>query len=628
MKPALFLAACLTQAAAAGPVTFNKDIAPIVFRYCAPCHRPGESGPFSLLRYRDVKEHARQIAAVTKTRFMPPWLPDEGSTKFVDELRLPDEQIRLIENWVAGGAVEGRAADLPPLPRFTEGWQLGEPDLVLTTPKPFTLPASGPDIYRNFIFSFPLAGARYVRALEIRPGNKRVVHHANVLIDRTRSSRWRDGRDGQPGFPGMDLEIAANLNDPESHFLFWKPGTVLSPEPDGMAWTLEQGSDLVLNVHLQPSGKAEEVQPSLGLYFTKDAPKFRPLLVQLENDRALDIPAGRSDFVVTDEFKLPVDSDLLGVYPHAHYLGKDVEGVATLPDGSRRELIRIRHWDLNWQAVYRYQKPVFLPKGTTVAMRWIYDNSSANPANPNHPPKRVVGGDQSTDEMAHLWLQLLPRGPGDQRMVIREALMRKRLRRDPRDFTAHFNLGGVLEGKGDLGGATGEIREALRIKPGDAVALNTLAALLQLNGNLEEAETNYRAAIAARPDYADAHYNLAGLLLARENADEAIGHYREVVRLAPDDVKARAALAEALETRGGALGKSGKLREAAADFRELVVLEPDDSNACTNLGVALAMQGEFGEAKSYFERALALNPSNEVARKNLERVLKLLGRRR
>ncbi len=610
------LAAAHAQPAA---ITFDKHIAPIVFTQCAPCHRPGEAAPFSFLTYQDVKKHARQIAAVTKSRFMPPWLPDPNPIQFAGQLRLTNDQINLIERWVEQGAQEGSAADLPPRPNFTEGWQLGEPDLILKIPHPFTLRPDGPDDYRNIIFTYTGTETRYVRALEIRPGNKRVVHHANLLIDRNRSSRWRDGRDGQPGFPGMDLRIEANLNDPESHFLFWKPGTVLSDETDGMSWTLDPGTDLILNMHLQPTGKPEPIEPSLGIYFTDKPPRLHPMLVQLENDRALDIPPGASEFTVTDEFTLPVDCDLLGVYPHAHYLGKDILGEAALPDGSRKTLIRIRHWDVNWQAVYRYEKPVFLPKGTKLSMRWIYDNTAANPANPNHPPKRVTTGDQATDEMAHLWLQLLPRGPGDRRMEIEEAQFRKRVRRDPEDFTAHFNLGGALQASGNRDAAIGEFQTALRIRPRDEVAHNTLGAVFELQNKTDDAEAQFRAALDARPDYPDAHYNLATLLLASDRLDEAIPHLREVLRLQPDDLKAKETLAEALNTRAHALGKSGRLKEAAADFRELLALTPNDSDTCTNLGVALAMQGDMASARDLFERAIVLNPANEVARKNLEK---------
>jgi tetratricopeptide (TPR) repeat protein len=604
--------------------TFNKEVAPIVFARCAPCHHPGGSGPFSLLGYDDVKRHAQQIVRVTGSRFMPPWLPDPGFGEFAGALRLSDAEIGLIRRWVEEGAVEGRPVDLPAPPRFTTDWQLGAPDLVLTIPKAYTLPAEGGDIYRNFIFTFPLEGVRYVRALEIRPGNPRAVHHANLLIDRGRTSRVREGRDGQPGFPGMDIKIEAGALDPESHFLFWKPGSVVSREPDGMAWTVEKGTDLVLNMHLQPSGKPEAIRPSLGLYFTPEAPRFLPLLVQLENDRALDIPPGRTDFAVADEFTLPVDVDLLGVYPHAHYLGREVDGVATLPDGSRKPLIRIRRWDQNWQGVYRYARPVFLPKGTIVSMRWTYDNSSANPLNPNRPPRRVTAGDRSTDEMGHLWLQVLPRG--SDRLAIQEALARKRIGRDPNDSTAHFNLGGVLRAEGKTDAAIGELREAVRLRPREEAALNTLGALLEAAGRVEEAEARYREALDAHPDYLEAHYNLANLLEERGADSEAIEHLRQVVRLDPEDARARERLAEALNRRAHAFAAQNRLADAARDFRELVELNPDDPDACTNLGVALARQGQYSSAEEWFGRAVRLSPQNEAARKNLERVRALLAK--
>lgn len=629
MKLVAALCACAAaQAAAAQPVTFNKQIAPILFRNCAPCHRPGEAAPFSLLTYEDASKRARQIAAVTKSRYMPPWLPDASGPKFADERRLTESQIAEIQRWVEGGAPEGRPGDLPPAPKFTAGWQLGEPDLVLTLPTAYTLQSSGPDVYRNFIFTVPGSEVRYVRALEVRPGNNRIVHHANVLVDRNHSSRWRDGRDGRPGFPGMDLEIGASLDDPESHFLFWKPGSMVTPEPAGMSWEVKPGTDLILNMHLQPSGKPEQVQPSLGLYFTKEPPRLRPMLVQLDHDSALDIPAGKSDFAVGDDFTLPVDADLIAIYPHAHYLGKEVRATAKLPDGSLKELIHIRNWDLNWQAVFRYESPVFLPKGATISMRWVYDNTAANPRNPNHPPKRVVAGDQATDEMAHLWLQLLPRGPGDERMAIEEALMRKRVQRDPGDFTAHFNMGGILKVKGDEDGAIREMRQALRLRPGDAVALNTLGALLELRNDATGAEDMFRAAVQSRPDYGDARYNLGLMLLARGAAGEAIPHLREAVRVDPQDGKARATLAEAVENRGRELARAGRLPEATVYFREAVQLQPGDSDACTNLGVALAMQGDFSGARELFERALKINPANEGARKNLDRLANKAAERR
>src|ERR1700676_3341821 len=249
-------------------VAFNRDIAPILFHYCAACHRPGESGPFPLLSYKDAKSHARQIAAVTQNRFMPPWLPEPGEFKFADELRLSDAQITMIVHWMEQGAVEGAASDLPHTPVFAEGWQIGTPDLVIKADKPYQLPASGGDQYWNFIFRTPVNKTRWLKAIEIRPGDQRVVHHANVLVDRTESARAQESSPGS-GFGGMEIKIESEAFDPDSHFLFWKPGTAPYTEPPDMALRLDAGTDLVLNIHLQPSGKAEWIQPSLGLYFTE-----------------------------------------------------------------------------------------------------------------------------------------------------------------------------------------------------------------------------------------------------------------------------------------------------------------------------------------------------------------------
>ena len=243
-----------TRGSGGQQVTFNRDIAPIIFHYCASCHRPGEAGPFPLLTYDDVKKHGRQIAAVTQTRFMPPWLPEPQPLKFADERRLSSEQIALIQKWVEQAMPQGSPADLPPQPQFVKGWQLGKPDLIVKAAKPFLLPASGIDTYWNFILPIPINETRWAKAVEIRPGDKRLVHHANILVDRLELSRKMEKQRGA-GFGGMEIRIESELFDPDSHFLFWKPGTVPYVEPDGMALRLDKGTDLVLNTHLQPSGK-------------------------------------------------------------------------------------------------------------------------------------------------------------------------------------------------------------------------------------------------------------------------------------------------------------------------------------------------------------------------------------
>src|SRR6185312_6088394 len=514
---------------------FAHDVAPIIYRNCAGCHHDGGPGPFSLTDYSDIKKHATEIAAVTARRYMPPWLPQPGYGEFQDERRLSDQQIRVISDWVKAGEPEGAASETPAPPRFTSEWQLGQPDLILKTEQPFAVPAGGPDVFWNFIFEPKLKGTRYVRAMEIRPGRNRLVHHANLLIDRFGSLANRAGR----GFPGMDFTLDRNPLDPASHFLFWKPGSIPYSEPDGMSWRLDPNNVLVLNTHLQPSGKAEEVQPEIGLYFTDKPPNRFPILVQLEHDDALDIPPGARDFVVRDDFRLPVDADVLAIYPHAHYLGKLIEAYATLANGSRVWLIRIPDWDLNWQAVYRYRKPIFLPKGTVLSMRIHYDNSAANPRNPNRRPKRVRAGNNATDEMGHVWLQILPRGRGDERRTVEEALMRHRLEKYPDDFSAHLNLGALALSRLDAQGAVSMLETAVRIDSKRPEAHDMLGSALQNLGRLPDAIREYRRALQDDPQYWDARYNLARALAKSGDLNGAVENLRRVIAAYPADKRLR-----------------------------------------------------------------------------------------
>lgn len=599
----------------AEPVTFNKDIAPIVFHSCAPCHRPGEAAPFPLLTYEDVKRHASQIVDVTGRRYMPPWPPEPGYGDFEGARRLSEDEIRRIARWVEGGAPEGHSAELPAAPRFTEGWELGQPDLVAQISRPFMLPAASGDVFRNFVVPLDLKETRYVRAIELRPGNKRVVHHANVLLDHARSMRQRDGQDGQPGFPGMDLVTESGAEfEPDSHFLFWKPGTPAEQTPDDMAWRLSPGDDLIVNLHLQPSGKAETVQPVLGLYFAKQPPRRYPMLLQLEHDGAIDIPAGARDFAVTDELTLPVDCDVLAIYPHAHYVGKRIEAWATLPGGGRRWLVRINDWDINWQAVYSYREPVRLPKGATVHMRIEYDNSAENPRNPSHPPQRVLGGDGSVDEMGHVWLQVLPHGADqhDPRVALEEALMRRRLEKYPSDFVANFNLGGLLQMDGKHQEALGYFEKALATRPDSASARNNHATSLLVLGRLDEAVRELRAVLAHDPGYANARYNLARALAAEGDAEPAIALFLEYVKERPEDAQARVHLSNLYIAER-------RYEDALQQLRQAARLKPDDADIATNLGSALAIEGHLEEAIAAYERALKLDPNHRTARANLER---------
>src|SRR6185295_7366527 len=243
---------------------------------------------------------------------------------------------------------------------------------------------------------------------------------ATMELDPTGASRHLDEHDPEPGYEGL---IAHTSMAPDGYFLDWAPGHTPYVAPDGMAFPVEPNSDLVLMLHLRPSGKEETVQASVGLYLSDTPPTRVPALLRLTR-QDLEIPAGEKR-VVTSTFTLPVDLDLYTVQPHAHNLAREIEGFATLPDGTQKPLLYVKDWDFNWQDVYRYVSPVFLPAGTVVSARWNYDNSADNPRNPNRPPKRVTFGQRTSDEMAELWFQVLPRNQADRELFTRA--MRARL---------------------------------------------------------------------------------------------------------------------------------------------------------------------------------------------------------
>jgi mono/diheme cytochrome c family protein len=532
-------------------LTFAHDIAPIVYEHCASCHRPGESGPFPLLTFDDVKKHARQVVTVTQSHYMPPWLPEAGHGDFADENRLTPEQISKIAGWVAQGTPEGVEAEIPPLPKFTDGWQLGPPDLIVEAPQAFALQADGTDVYHNFVLTPKLDRRRFVRAIEVRPGvdlgvgsnAKRIVHHANVIVDR---SGWGHEQEPSPGagFPGMELANRRSVFDSDGYFLFWRPGGTPDVEPDGLAWTLDPGNDLILNTHMRPTGKPESIRPMLGLYFT-DKPQTKvPMLLQLEHDGAINIAPGVRDFLVSDDFRLPLDVDALAVFAHAHYLATLMEAYATLPDGTRKWLIRIPAWDQNWQSVYRYRQPLFLPKGTLISMRYHYDNSVANVRNPNQPPKRVVAGNHATDEMGHLWLQVLPRDPAHQRELI-EALSRHTLEKYPNDFAAHMTLAAVLLSRANAQAAVPVAQAAVRIEPKSAEAYKLLGDTLGAVGRTPEAIAQYIQALTLNPDFINARYDLAIALTRAGRYDDAIAQYQSILTVYPGDPEVKRRLAEA-----------------------------------------------------------------------------------
>jgi hypothetical protein len=384
--------------------TFNRDIAPIVFRQCASCHRNGEVAPFPLLTYSDVKKRAPQIAQVTTSRFMPPWKSVEGHGQFVGERRLSGEQIDLIARWARDGALEGEAAHLPEMPRFSNSWTLGQPDIVMTMDEAYSVPADGPDVYRNFLLSLEIPPGKYIKALEYRPSNPRVVHHALFAADATGKARKEDAADPLPGFQGS-LNIPGRLFP--GSLSAWAPGREARPLPDGISMPWKNGTDLVLQLHLHPSGKPELEQSKIGLFLTDEAPR-RSMVDIMMLDNKIDIPPGESAYRTRDEFIVPAEMELLALFPHMHLIGRDFRITAVPPSGDAFSLIWINDWDFNWQSLYQCDPPVRIPAGSKIVLEAVHDNSAANIRNPNNPPQRVTFGEQTSNEMTAALIQFVP----------------------------------------------------------------------------------------------------------------------------------------------------------------------------------------------------------------------------
>jgi hypothetical protein len=399
---------CFAAVAASGAApTFDKDIAPILYQNCASCHRPGEVAPFSLLTYQDAAKRAALLAAVTEKRVMPPWKPEPGYGSFANERRLSDAQLALIREWAKAGAPEGDARDKPAPPVFPEGWAGGQPDKILTVGQKFTVSPDGPDQYRCFVLPMDIDSDVYVSAMEFRPGNRRVVHHALVFLDSSGTARKlaADSHDGGYAcFGGVGFPPSGMIGG-------WAPGATPPPAVAGMAYPIQKGTDVVVQIHYHPDGKPEEDQSSLGLRYSGPPTKGRTGIVM--SYRRIDIPAGDAHYAVKSAVTLPRDVDLFGITPHAHYLGKDMRVNAYLPDGTTQPLIWIKDWDFNWQGQYRYREPIHLPKGTRIELEYVYDNSDDNPRNPAHPPVRVTWGEETRNEMAVLFLSVALPTPAD-----------------------------------------------------------------------------------------------------------------------------------------------------------------------------------------------------------------------
>ena len=391
--------AALMPLLAAGAPTFDKDIAPIVFKNCAVCHRSGEVAPFSLLTYNDVSKRAKQIARVTGEKIMPPWKAEPGFGEFANDRHLTAQQISTFQQWAAAGEPEGDAVDLPATPKFPEGWTLGKPDIILEPDEDYTLGAEGGDLYRCFVIPTKLTEDHYISAIEVRPGNRKVVHHVIVHFDTTGRARELDAQDPGPGytsFGGVGFKSGGMIGG-------WAPGNFPSFLPEGIGRFMPKNADLVVQVHYHRSGKVETDRTKVALYFSKGPVDKRLRAFPLAK-LSLRIPAGDSNYVVRASLPVKFDVTAYRVTPHMHLLGREMKLTATLPDGTLIPLVHVQNWDFNWQTGYDLKPPLHLPAGSRVDLEARYDNSSGNPLNPNNPPRLVTWGEQTTNEMCVAFL--------------------------------------------------------------------------------------------------------------------------------------------------------------------------------------------------------------------------------
>ncbi len=634
--------------ARAEAVTFSRDIAPLLLEHCVVCHRPGAVAPMSLMSYQEVRPWARAIEQQVSSRRMPPWKPEPGhGGPFVGSRRLNDGQVARIQQWVDEGAVEGRPADLPPMPEAAAGWRLGEPDLVLEMSS-YTLPAGRQDVLRKFAIPIPVSSARHVRGLEFQPGNARVVHHANMRIDPTGASRKLDDADPEPGYDGV-TPFAARF--PPGYFLGWTPGQLRPLAPDTMAWRLDLGAVMLLELHLMPSDRPEVVQSRIGLFFTDVAPTRVPATIRLGRQN-LDIPAGAREYLSRDSYVLPVDVEVHGVQPHAHYLAREVKGFATLPDGTRTWLIYVKDWDFDWQDFYAYAKPFVLPKGTELTMEITYDNSTGNRRNPHSPPMRVTWGQKSSNEMGDLWIQVVPRHAADLQILSGDrgprelaediagfemvlaadpdqvmqhdevallylqlgkaadaaAHFRESARLQPQSAAAQYNVGTALMRLGEYEAAIRHLEHALQLDPEYVPAHGNLGAALRLQGKPTEALDHFRQALLARPDDGDALYNMASTLAVKGEVVEAITYYRRALQAQPDAPEAHAELAWLLGTHPDPMIRNPSEAVRLAE-RASRLTRGKDAAVLDVLAAAYAATGRFDEARATARAALALLPS-------------------
>lgn len=398
MLVALLLSVRLFGQQPKGP-TFTKDVAPILQKDCQVCHRPGEAGPFSMLTYEQTRPWAMAMKEAIQTRKMPPWFADPHYGHFSNGRTLTEAEIDTIAAWANSGAPKGDPKDMPPPVRFTDGWGIDKPDVVLRLPTPYSIPASGVIDYQHVIVHTGFTEDKWIQEAEVRPTDRAVVHHIIAFV-RAPGSRWF--KDSMPGVffiaPQVKTTEQPDTSALPSDFLVGyapgQPPEILAP---GQAKLIKAGSDIVFQVHYTPNGKPTQDQTELGIVFAKKPPTERVLTLSATNG-TFKIPPGDPNYRVDSTFEVATEVKLSGLHPHMHGRGKDFEYRLVYPTGESQTILKVPHYNWHWQNWYTLDKPILLPKGTKIECTAHFDNSPNNPDNAD-PAKTVAWGEQSWDEM-------------------------------------------------------------------------------------------------------------------------------------------------------------------------------------------------------------------------------------
>ena len=392
-------AASLAAAApkSAGPVTFYRDVLPVLQEHCQTCHRSGEAAPMAFTTYKETRPWAKAIRESVSAKRMPPWFADPHVGKFANDRTLPADAMAVLVKWADTGAAEGEAKDAPPRRAFVDGWNIGKPDKVLEMPQEFEVPATGTIEYTYFVIPSGFTEDTWISGAEVRPGNRKVVHHVIAFV-REPGSKWlKDARPGEPFVPKKSNGESGGGGMGGQFLVGYAPGYPPEAYKPGQAKLVKAGSDIVLQMHYTANGKADKDRTHIGMVLAKEPPREK-LFTFAVADTKFVIPPGADNHRVEAKLTLQEETTVVSMMPHMHLRGKAFEYRAVYPTGEKQDLLRVPRYDFNWQLTYTPEKPLVLPKGTVLECTAWYDNSPNNKHNPD-PKAEVRFGDQSWEEM-------------------------------------------------------------------------------------------------------------------------------------------------------------------------------------------------------------------------------------